>query len=188
MLKKISLFFFLFSKTQFYRHGTVTDLRTPEGKALAIKCFEAHIELVKKLVPPHQLLVFHPKDGYEPLCKFIGVPVPDEPFPHSNDRENFQKNISKIKVAFCKCCNCFFWKYVFFEKIKLKIVFFLYFFHRWWTVDCFRFNCRCWRICSQTILFRINNNFFILPQPLLQLSFFRIHNVHQTFHFTFFRR
>eukprot|EP00019_Armaparvus_languidus_P005087 CAMPEP_0168595852 /NCGR_PEP_ID=MMETSP0420-20121227/9699_1 /TAXON_ID=498008 /ORGANISM="Pessonella sp." /LENGTH=254 /DNA_ID=CAMNT_0008632359 /DNA_START=16 /DNA_END=780 /DNA_ORIENTATION=+ len=87
-------------KRCFYRHGTVTDLRTPEGKALAIKCFEAHIELVKKLVPPHQLLVFHPKDGYEPLCKFIGVPVPDEPFPHSNDRENFQKNISKIKVAF----------------------------------------------------------------------------------------
>ena len=105
-------FIFLFSKTQFYRHGTVTDLRTPEGKALAIKCFEAHIELVKKLVPPHQLLVFHPKDGYEPLCKFIGVPVPDEPFPHSNDRENFQKNISKI--------NCYFLE-TFFEIFIFRI-------------------------------------------------------------------
>lgn len=24
-------------------------------------------------------------DGWEPLCKFLGVPVPDEPFPRAND-------------------------------------------------------------------------------------------------------
>lgn len=34
-----------------------------------------------------RLLVFHPKDGWAPLCDFLGVPVPDAPFPRVNSRD-----------------------------------------------------------------------------------------------------
>ena len=35
-------------------------------------------------VPPHQLLIWNVKDGWEPLCAFLGKPVPDKPFPFEN--------------------------------------------------------------------------------------------------------
>ena len=48
-----------------------------------------HNEAVKETIPASQLLVFEVKDGWEPLCTFLGVPVPDEPFPRTNNREEF---------------------------------------------------------------------------------------------------
>jgi hypothetical protein len=44
-------------------------------------------------VPSDRLLVWHPKDGWEPLCELLDVPVPDQPVPNVNDTENFQKNL-----------------------------------------------------------------------------------------------
>ena len=38
-------------------------------------------------LPPERLLVFSPKEGWEPLCAFLGVPVPAEPFPRINSRD-----------------------------------------------------------------------------------------------------
>ncbi len=38
-------------------------------------------------IAPERLLVFHPKEGWEPLCSFLGVPVPKEPFPRVNSRD-----------------------------------------------------------------------------------------------------
>lgn len=66
--------------------GKITD---PEHcKAV----FNAWNEAVKRNVPPAQLLVFEVKQGWEPLCEFLNVPIPDRPFPHSNKGESFQKN------------------------------------------------------------------------------------------------
>lgn len=36
-------------------------------------------------IPAERLLVFHPSEGWEPLCKFLALPVPDKPFPKIND-------------------------------------------------------------------------------------------------------
>lgn len=48
-----------------------------------------HSEMVRRLVPPEQLLVFKLQDGWEPLCEFLDVPVPEGvPFPHVNDKES----------------------------------------------------------------------------------------------------
>ncbi len=59
-------------------------------KQYAIEIFNQHIEEVKKYVPPEQLLVYNVKEGWEPLCAFLGVEVPkDKPFPHPNDRASF---------------------------------------------------------------------------------------------------
>ena len=44
-------------------------------------------------VPEERLLVWNPKDGWEPLCEFVEVPVPEAPLPNVNDTENFQKNL-----------------------------------------------------------------------------------------------
>ena len=41
---------------------------------------------MKSIVAKDQLLVFDVKDGWEPLCKFLDLPIPDIPFPNINDR------------------------------------------------------------------------------------------------------
>jgi hypothetical protein len=48
-----------------------------------------HVNEVKQLVPPENLLMFNISDGWEPLCNFLSQPVPDEPFPRSNDISSF---------------------------------------------------------------------------------------------------
>ncbi|CAL8081293.1 unnamed protein product [Calicophoron daubneyi] len=44
-------------------------------------------------VPPERLLIFDPKDGWAPLCKFLGFPQPPEHvlFPHMNKRTEMVK-------------------------------------------------------------------------------------------------
>ncbi len=63
-----------------------------EEKEYATSVFNQHNEEVKNYVPPEKLLVYSVKDGWEPLCAFLGVPVPDVSFPHLNDRESFPGN------------------------------------------------------------------------------------------------
>ena len=43
------------------------------------------IEEVKSHVPENKLLVFNVKQGWEPLCSFLNVPVPESDFPKAND-------------------------------------------------------------------------------------------------------
>ncbi|TGZ63752.1 hypothetical protein CRM22_006749 [Opisthorchis felineus] len=40
-------------------------------------------DYVRSVVPKDQLLVYKVKDRWEPLCQFLGVPVPDKPFPNT---------------------------------------------------------------------------------------------------------
>jgi hypothetical protein len=58
-------------------------------KEYAIGVFEEHIAAVRREIDPGRLLVFEVREGWEPLCAFLGVPVPDEPFPRSNDQAAF---------------------------------------------------------------------------------------------------
>lgn len=61
-----------------------------EDKDYAIGVFLRHIEEVKQYVPAEKLLVYNVKEGWEPLCAFLSVEVPEgKPFPHDNDRANF---------------------------------------------------------------------------------------------------
>lgn len=43
-------------------------------------------------IPASRLLVFSPKEGWEPLCEFLGVPVPPEPFPRVNTRDEMPES------------------------------------------------------------------------------------------------
>ena len=52
------------------------------------------------MTPPERLFFFDVKDGWEPLCKILDCPVPDELFPHENDRIEVHKEVKKmIKAA-----------------------------------------------------------------------------------------
>jgi hypothetical protein len=50
-------------------------------------------EEVQETVPADRLLVWEPADGWEPLCAFLGLPVPETPFPRLNDSAQFVERI-----------------------------------------------------------------------------------------------
>lgn len=62
-------------------------------KADLIAAFDAHVAAVKATIPPDQLLVFEVKEGWGPLCDFLGVPIPATDFPRTNDRTEFWERI-----------------------------------------------------------------------------------------------
>lgn len=65
-----------------------------EDRDHAISVFEEHAEEVKRKVPEERLLVFDVREGWEPLCRFLGVEVPEgEPFPHVNERGGFRRMV-----------------------------------------------------------------------------------------------
>ena len=66
--------------------GTDPKLR---DKDYMLARFNRHNDEVKASVPREKLLVFEAKQGWEPLCKFLGVPVPDTPYPRVNSRDDF---------------------------------------------------------------------------------------------------
>lgn len=57
--------------------------------------FNAWNEEVQRTVPPDRLLVFEVREGWEPLCRFLDVPVPATPFPHANKGDTFEKDFLK---------------------------------------------------------------------------------------------
>jgi hypothetical protein len=60
-----------------------------------IAVFDAHEAAVKAAIAPERLLVFSVREGWEPLCRFLGKPVPSTPFPRTNSREEFFELIQK---------------------------------------------------------------------------------------------
>jgi hypothetical protein len=60
-----------------------------EAKEHALALYAQWNQDVKDYVPAERLLVWEVTDGWEPLCRFLGVAVPDVPFPRLNEREAF---------------------------------------------------------------------------------------------------
>lgn len=54
-------------------------------------CFEKHCAEVIAGVPKDRLLVFEARDGWAPLCAFLGVDAPDENYPHVNSMEDTKR-------------------------------------------------------------------------------------------------
>lgn len=67
------------------------------SKENVIAAFERHNAEVQRRIPPERLLVFEARQGWAPLCDFLGVPVPDEPFPNTNSREEFWEHVKKAR-------------------------------------------------------------------------------------------
>ena len=61
--------------------------------------FERHRQEVVATVPKARLLVYDVSEGWGPLCAFLGVPVPDTPFPHTNSREEMAAIMAAVGGA-----------------------------------------------------------------------------------------
>ncbi len=53
--------------------------------------FKSRNQAVIDALPAHRLLVYSPKEGWGPLCSFLGIAVPDGPFPRINSRDEIGK-------------------------------------------------------------------------------------------------
>jgi len=67
------------------------------GEETAVRFFNDWKEDVINTVPVDRLLIFEVKEGWAPLCKFLGVPQPEGPFPNTNDTAEMQKMIRLFK-------------------------------------------------------------------------------------------
>ncbi|ORY67540.1 P-loop containing nucleoside triphosphate hydrolase protein [Pseudomassariella vexata] len=71
-----------------------TDENTVAGGPTVL---EAHNKFVMDLVPnKDRLLVMELKEGWEPLARFLGKPVPEEPFPRANDADSAEQTAKKV--------------------------------------------------------------------------------------------
>lgn len=69
-----------------------------EARTLAL-AMERYNEQVIATVPADRLLVWSAVDGWDPLCAFLGVPVPETPFPHVNDSAGFADMLNGAAMA-----------------------------------------------------------------------------------------
>jgi Sulfotransferase domain len=69
----------------------------PPGEERAIAAYHRHVETVRESLPAERLLVFDVRQGWDPLCAFLGVDVPaGEPFPHLNDSTMLQSTFEQM--------------------------------------------------------------------------------------------
>ena len=57
----------------------------------AIAVYERHNAEVRRTIPPERLLVYDVAGGWEPLCRFLGLAIPRDPFPHANKTDEFRR-------------------------------------------------------------------------------------------------
>ncbi len=64
-----------------------------ETRQQMIDAMLRHNEAVKEAIPAERLLVWSVTEGWEPLCEFLELPVPEVPLPHINDRKEFLNRV-----------------------------------------------------------------------------------------------
>jgi len=62
----------------------------------SIAAFERHNARVRATVPSNRLLEWRPGDGWNPLCRALDLPVPEEPFPHTNTTAEFVARLPPV--------------------------------------------------------------------------------------------
>ena len=70
---------------------------TPDfaNRDAAIAEYERHRDDVRREVPAERLVEWQPRDGWEPICSCLGLPVPETPFPHENSSEDFGGKVER---------------------------------------------------------------------------------------------
>lgn len=64
-------------------------------RAHAVGFFRRHVEAVIARVPVERLLVYEVRQGWGPLCRFLGIEPPSVPFPHLNDSAEFRRLVGR---------------------------------------------------------------------------------------------
>jgi len=63
----------------------------------AIATFEAHNQRVRDTIPAERLLEFEIGAGWKPLCDFLSVPIPEQPFPNLNEGKELESLAAAIR-------------------------------------------------------------------------------------------
>src|SRR5947209_7131835 len=79
------------TKEMWQRSGLLDGERTSDDSMSA--AMERYNDEVQEAVPADRLLVWSPGDGWEPLCEFLELPVPEMPFPHLNESAQFVERV-----------------------------------------------------------------------------------------------
>ena len=58
--------------------------------------YKEHYKMVRRVTPSSRLLEFKLEDGWEPLCTFLGRPIPDIDFPRVNEAAALSEKIRLI--------------------------------------------------------------------------------------------
>ncbi|KAL3781783.1 hypothetical protein HJC23_009213 [Cyclotella cryptica] len=111
----------LLGRTVFGIYGPIENISQQycmEHKDQIIGFYNAHNARIREIVPAERLLIIsNHKDGWKPICDFLGVPIPDVPFPHVNKRESMVKNMLSMLGS----------KYGNFSPVVKLLVFFILF-------------------------------------------------------------
>ena len=67
-----------------------------EDREEVMRRFALHNAAVRQGLPAERLLVYRCEQGWEPLCRFLGVPMPDEPFPRTNSTDEFRQHAKEL--------------------------------------------------------------------------------------------
>jgi hypothetical protein len=71
-----------------------------EDKDWVREMYYDRIETIKREIPSDRLIVWElGKDGWGPLADALGVPTPDEPFPHLHDTNEFRAEFGLAPVG-----------------------------------------------------------------------------------------
>lgn len=81
-------------------HEMMASRFTPrlEDRDACIAAFERHNAEVRRRVPRERLLEWRAADGWEPLCRALGVPVPADAFPRVNTSEEFHARLAAVQA------------------------------------------------------------------------------------------
>jgi len=69
---------------------------------LVRKVYRKHNQTVLEQAPKEKLLVFEIGEGWQPLCDFLGTPMPSTPFPHKNIKGNISEEFAATKPVFIR--------------------------------------------------------------------------------------
>ncbi len=61
-----------------------------------IATYEKNTADVQATIPPERLLTYQTGDGWDPICRFLGIPVPEEAYPHKNQGGEFHQKIDVL--------------------------------------------------------------------------------------------
>jgi hypothetical protein len=70
-----------------------------DGVEESVNFYNQWLEEVKQTVPKDRLLIFNVKQGWKPLCEFLDVPIPENPFPHKNEKKVFRKMLWRVDAV-----------------------------------------------------------------------------------------
>lgn len=82
---------------EFFQKAAIRDFGDGiDDRKFMVACFKLRNSEVEAALPRERLLVYDVSEGWEPLCSFLDVPVPDRPYPRANVRDDLASIISAV--------------------------------------------------------------------------------------------